>query len=37
MMGADDGYVFSDRRLGGADVLATSYTLSQAIQQRGRF
>ena len=22
MMGADDGYVFSDRRLGGADVLA---------------
>ena len=37
MMGADDGYVFSDRRLGGADVLATSYTLSQAIQQCGRF
>ncbi len=32
MMGADDGYVFSDRRLGGADVLATSYTLSQAIR-----
>ena len=31
MMGADEGYVFSDRRLGGADVLATSYTLSQAI------
>lgn len=30
MMGADEGYVFSDRRLGGADVLATSYTLSQA-------
>ena len=27
MMGADEGYVFSDRRLGGADVLATSYTL----------
>ena len=24
MMGADDGYVFSDRRLGGADVLANS-------------
>ena len=23
MMGADEGYVFSDRRLGGADVLAT--------------
>lgn len=37
MMGADDGYVFSDRRLGGADVLATSYTLSQAIRSAGDF
>lgn len=37
MMGADDGYVFSDRRLGGADVLATSYTLSQAIRSIGDF
>lgn len=37
MMGADHGYVFSDRRLGGADVLATSYTLSQAIQSIGDF
>ncbi len=37
MMGADDGYVFSDRRLGGADVLTTSYTLSQAIQSVGDF
>ncbi len=37
LMGADDGYVFSDRRLGGADVLATSYTLSQAIQSIGAF
>ena len=36
-MGADDGYVFSDRRLGGADVLATSYTLSQAIRSVGDF
>ena len=36
-MGADDGYVFSDRRLGGADVLATSYTLSQAIRSAGDF
>ncbi len=36
-MGADEGYVFSDRRLGGADVLATSYTLSQAIQSVGDF
>lgn len=37
MMGADDGYVFSDRRLGGADVLATSYTLAQAIRSIGDF
>ncbi len=37
MMGVDDGYVFSDRRLGGADVLATSYTLSQAIRSAGDF
>lgn len=37
MMGADEGYVFSDRRMGGADVLATSYTLSQAIQSVGDF
>lgn len=37
LMGADDGYVFSDRRLGGADVLATSYTLSQAIRSIGDF
>lgn len=31
MMGADQGYVFSDRKFAGADVLATSYTLSQGI------
>ncbi len=37
MMGADEGYVFSDRRLGGADVLATGYTLSQAIRSLGDF
>lgn len=37
MMGADEGYVFSDRCLGGADVLATSYTLSQAIRSVGNF
>ena len=37
MMGADDGYVFSDRRLGGADVLATSYTLAQAIRSTGDY
>ena len=37
MMGADEGYVFSDRRLGGADVLATAYTLSQAIRSTGDY
>lgn len=37
MMGVDAGYVFSDRRLGGADVLATSYTLAQAIVAIGDF
>lgn len=37
MMGVDEGYVFSDRRLGGADVLATSYTLAQAIGSVGDF
>ena len=36
-MGADEAYLFSDRRLGGADVLATSYTLAQAIQTIGDF
>ena len=36
-MGADEGYLFSDRRLGGADVLATSYTLAQAIRSIGDF
>ncbi len=37
LMGADSGFVFSDKRLGGADVLATSYTLSQAIRSIGDF
>ena len=35
MMGADEGYIFSDRRFAGADVLATSYTLSQGIRAIG--
>lgn len=35
MMGADRGYVFSDRKFAGADVLATSYTLSQGIMTIG--
>ena len=35
MMGADRGSVLSDRRFGGADVLATSYTLSQGVRIAG--
>mgnify|MGYP005834483219 CR=1 FL=1 len=35
MMGADEGYLFSDRKFAGADVLATSYTLSQGIKSIG--
>lgn len=35
--GADQGYVVTDRSLGGADTLATSYTLSQAIRKIGDF
>lgn len=37
MMGADDGALISDRKFGGADVLATSYTISQAIRKLGSF
>lgn len=35
MMGADDGILLSDRKFAGADVLATSYTLSQGISYLG--
>ena len=35
--GADAGYVITDRALGGADTLATSYTLSRAISKIGDF
>ena len=35
-MGADKGTLISDRRLGGADVLATAYTLSSAIRALGK-
>ena len=31
MMGVDNGVILSDRRFGGSDVLATSYTLAQGI------
>ncbi|WHH58019.1 electron transfer flavoprotein subunit beta/FixA family protein [Petroclostridium sp. X23] len=37
MMGADKGYIFSDKKFAGADVLATSYTLSQGIRVIGDF
>ncbi len=37
MMGADRGFLLSDRRFGGADVLATSYTLSQGVRAAGPF
>lgn len=37
MMGADDGCLISDRRFAGADVLATAYTLSQAVKVLGGF
>ncbi len=36
-MGADEGYLLSDRKFGGADVLATSYTLAQGIKKIGQF
>ena len=36
MMGADEGALISDRRFGGADVLATSYTISQGIKKMGK-
>jgi hypothetical protein len=35
MMGADDGYLLTDRAFAGSDVLATSHALSQAIQAIG--
>jgi len=37
MMGADSGYILSDRKFGGADVLATSYTIAQGIRKIGKF
>lgn len=35
--GADNGVVVTDRCLGGADTLATSYTIAQAIKKIGDF
>jgi len=35
--GADNGIVLTDRSLGGADTLATSYSLAQAVKKFGKF
>ncbi|MCK9287939.1 MAG: electron transfer flavoprotein subunit beta/FixA family protein [Sphaerochaetaceae bacterium] len=35
MMGADEGFLLTDRAFAGSDVLATSYALSQAIKHIG--
>lgn len=35
--GADHGIVLTDRTLGGADTLATSYSLAQAVKKFGKF
>ncbi|MDP4116464.1 MAG: electron transfer flavoprotein subunit beta/FixA family protein [Bacteroidota bacterium] len=36
-MGADEAYLISDRKFAGADTLATSYVLSEAIKKIGSF
>ncbi len=36
-MGADEVYLITDRKFGGADTLATSYTLSEAIKKLGAY
>ena len=36
-MGADRGILISDRSFAGADVVATSYTLSQGVQKAGQY
>ncbi len=37
MMGADKGYLLTDKAFAGSDVLATSYALAQGIQAAGNF
>jgi len=37
MMGADKGFILSDRKFAGADVLATAYTLAQGIKKAGHY
>ena len=36
-LGCDESYLLSDRAFGGADTLATAYTLSQAVRKLGAF
>lgn len=36
-MGVDNGILISDRKFAGADVLATSYTISQGIKKAGDY
>ena len=36
-MGCDDGVLITDRKFGGADVLATSYTLCSGIKAAGGY
>lgn len=36
-LGVDRGAILSDRKFGGADVLATSYTIAQGIKKMGDF
>lgn len=36
-MGCDESMLISDRKFGGADVVATSYTISQGVQKLGEF
>ena len=36
-MGADNGTLLSDRKFAGADVLATSYAISQGVKRLGHF
>ncbi|MBE6131743.1 MAG: electron transfer flavoprotein subunit beta/FixA family protein [Erysipelotrichaceae bacterium] len=36
-MGCDDGYLLTDSKFAGADVVATAYTISQGIKYMGKF
>ena len=36
-MGCDDGYLLTDRKFAGADVVATAFTLSQGVKFMGKY